>query len=300
MKLQELFQKTSAYWVRYNEYEYKEKDGALFILPVSKAKPSVYDSLKNADELVVDALNIGLLCMRQYPNEERIKTLVLDFAVKYGLLGFMTALPTTAEFMDYEAVYLPKNHFIKEETMSAQDYVALYFPFNKPDFYKDSKTAMWNVDGDRDLVALAMAFSNDPMAMNMSFQRDYAERVDWLATQFRDWAFTFVSSYLYYEDYDHIDEMTRDIYRQGMAAFGGVAPTYHIALYDKPTIVWDFHSLLLGVQMMFSFALVDSKKPLRACKHCTKIFTTGNPNAAFCSPECKNQHNVGKNRGKDK
>ena len=29
----------------------------------------------------------------------------------------MTALPTTPSFMDYEAVYLPKNHFIKAETM---------------------------------------------------------------------------------------------------------------------------------------------------------------------------------------
>lgn len=32
-----------------------------------------------------------------------------------------------------------------------------------------------------------------------------------------------------------------------MAAFGGNVLTYHIALLDKPTIIWDFHSLLLGV-----------------------------------------------------
>jgi len=50
-----------------------------------------------------------------------------------------------------------------------------------------------------------------------------------------------------------IDETTRDLYRQGMAAFGGIAPTYHITLLEKLTIVWDFYSLLLGVQMMFSF-----------------------------------------------
>ena len=42
---------------------------------------------------------------------------------------------------------------------------------------------------------------------------------------------------------------------QGVAAFGGIAPTYRIALLDKPTIVWDFHSLLIGLQMMFSFML---------------------------------------------
>ena len=132
----------------------------------------------------------------------------------------------------------------------------------------------------------------------MSLQREYAESYDWLTTQFKDWAFTFVSSFLYYEDYDKIDETTRDLYRQGMAAFGGIAPTYHIALLDKPTIVWDFHSLLLGVQMMFSFALTDEKRPLRCCRHCQNAFMAGHPNAAFCSHRCKNQFNVYKNRGK--
>ena len=48
-----------------------------------------------------------------------------------------------------------------------------------------------------------------------------------------------------------------------MAAFGGIAPSYHIELLEKPTIYWDFHSLLLGIQMMFSFMLVDEARPLR-------------------------------------
>ena len=54
------------------------------------------------------------------------------------------------------------------------------------------------------------------------------------------------TSILYYNDYDLIDEDTRNLYRNGMAAFGGIAPSYHIELLDKPTIYWDFHSLLLG------------------------------------------------------
>ena len=47
--------------------------------------------------------------------------------------------------------------------------------------------------------------------------------------------------------------------QEGMTAFGGIAPTYRIALLDKPTIIWDFHSLMLGIQMMFSFMLTDSE-----------------------------------------
>ena len=92
----------------------------------------------------------------------------------------------------------------------------------------------------------------------------------------------------------------RNLYRKGMAAFGGIAPSYHIELLDKPTIYWDFHSLLLGIQMMFSFLLVDGEKPLRLCKHCQKVFLSSRSNSAFCSPRCKNQYNVYKSRGKNK
>ena len=46
---------------------------------------------------------------------QEIQKAIVQFAVKYGLLGLMTALPTTPTFMDYEVVYLPKSHFIKEK-----------------------------------------------------------------------------------------------------------------------------------------------------------------------------------------
>ena len=70
------------------------------------------------------------------------------------------------------------------------------------------------------------------------------------------------------------------------------------ALREKPVILWDFHSLLLGIQIMLSFMLVDDGKPLRCCKHCQSAFAAGHPSAVFCSPRCKNQFNVYKNRGK--
>ena len=113
------------------------------------------------------------------------------------------------------------------------------------------------------MIALTMTFMDEPMAKNMSFQREYAEPYDWVAQQFKDWAFTLTTAILYYNDYDSIDEDTRGLYRKAMAAFGGIAPSYHIELLDKPTIYWDFHSLLLGIQMMFSFMLVDGDQPLR-------------------------------------
>ena len=108
------------------------------------------------------------------------------------------------------------------------------------------------------------------------------------------------NSMLYYEDYDMLSEDTRRLMQQSMAAFGGNAPIYHVALLDKPTIIWDFHPLLLGIQMMFSFMLVDDAKPLRLCKHCQKVFMSSRANAVFCSARCKNQYNVYKSRGKNR
>ena len=196
----------------------------------------------------------------------------LDFIKKYGFLGFMTALPTTADFITYESVYLPKNHFIKEESLPTEDYLTYFYPFDKPDFKKNGVESGWSVT-DREGIAITMAMGNAPQAVAMGLQKEYAERYDWLVKEFTDWAFTFMTSFLYYMDYDTIDEQTRSLYRQGISAFGGISPTYRIALEkDSPVIVWDFHSLLVMVQMCFSFMLTDKDSDMRMCKHCKKAF----------------------------
>lgn len=85
-----------------------------------------YDPLAEYQKIVLDAINIGRMGMSKKPDAE-IQKVIQQFAVKYGLFGLMTALPTTPNFMEYEAVYLPKNHFIKEETMSTEKYLTLFF-----------------------------------------------------------------------------------------------------------------------------------------------------------------------------
>ena len=101
--------------------------------------------------------------------------------------------------------------------------------------------------------------------------------------------------------HDTIDEQTRSLYRQGISAFGGISPTYRIALEkDSPVIVWDFHSLLVMVQMCFSFMLTDKDSDMRMCKHCKKAFVASRKGNEFCSQRCKNQFNVYKSREKKK
>lgn len=81
------------------------------------------------------------------------------------------------------------------------------------------------------------------------------------------WAFTYVNSFLYYEDYDTLDEDTRKIMQESMAAFGGNAPT---------------------------------ASPCWTSQHCTKAFVASRPSAVFCSPQCKSKHNVYKSWAKNK
>ena len=282
-----IFKKTNAQWVKYSEYEYvKGEDGHIYLIPTPTAKPSIYDPFKEAETLVVDALNLGRLAMNEKVTENVLKEAVMEFVGKYGLLGFMTALPTTPEFVDYDAVYLPKNQFIREETMATLDYISIFFPFNKPDIYKDKTTFQWNVNSrtsDKSQQALAMTYSNESLAMGLCLQRIYAEKFDWLVAQFRDWAFILVSAFLFYTEKEVIDNFTRNLYRKGVSAFGGKAPTYHISLYDdKPRIVWDFHSLIAAIQSIFGFALTNENRPLRICKHCNLAFITEHTDDEFC------------------
>ena len=103
------FDYTSASWVKYSQYEWKKAtDGILYLTPTAKAEPWSYDPLQNAETLVLDALDIALLCFHKKPETE-IRSAILCFARKYGLLGIMTALPTTARFVEYEKVYFLKN-----------------------------------------------------------------------------------------------------------------------------------------------------------------------------------------------
>lgn len=93
------------------------------------------------------AINIGMLIFHRKPDEE-VKSAIHSLACTYGLLGLMTALPTTPQFIEYEKVYLLKNQFIRQESMDTQEYLNLFFPFNKPNFYKQGRQSIWTVSGD--------------------------------------------------------------------------------------------------------------------------------------------------------
>lgn len=108
-----LFQKTSSNWVRYDKYEWKEDaEGILYITPAPDAKVSLYNPLKDSEQMVLKAVNLGLMCMDKNNTQE----------------------------------HLQKNHFIKEESMTTEKYLSYFFPFNKIDFVKKGMESSWNTD----------------------------------------------------------------------------------------------------------------------------------------------------------
>lgn len=90
---------------------------------------------------------------------------------------------------------------------------------------------------------------------------------------------------------DGLTEKQKEFHRQSMAAFDGLTPTYHVALMeDSPYLVWNFNSLLQGIQFMFSMMLTDENRPIRMCRNCGKAFIVKRYRDKFCSKECSEEY----------
>ena len=232
--MKRFFENSKSFWVKYSDYAIREDDnGIRYLRAAEGAVPEPYDPTDGFENIVVDALNVGRICMDKDLAEEEKEDAVCGFVLKYGMLGFMTALPTTPRFLSYENVYFDKNHFIKKESMPTDDFLSLFFPFEKLKLKKQSEEYTLDIDGDKHMVALAMMTDGRPIEVHMSFQREYTERFDWLKQQFTDWAFTMMTLFLYYEDMEHMSEDAKEYYKQSMAAFDGITPTYHIELQSS-------------------------------------------------------------------
>lgn len=69
-----LFQKTSSNWVRYDKYEWKEDtEGILYITLAPDAKVSLYNQLKDSEQIVLKAVNLGLMCMDKNNTQEHLQ-----------------------------------------------------------------------------------------------------------------------------------------------------------------------------------------------------------------------------------
>jgi hypothetical protein len=308
MKGIELFTGGSTGWVAYDSYEIIGEKFHRYISSTAGAKPREYDPLATPGELICDAVNVGLLVVKP-ANYETIKKAMLGFHSKYGLLGFITALPTTPDFFEYDSVFLHKNPVTKKARYSVAEYMKIFFPQVKEDLLLKRQQIHQSLlgeltgdeapigFGDSEVTALYMRFKGSPEAQRRSFRRGYAEPYNWVEEQFRDWASMFLSAHFYHLERDN---EYQELHRHALLAYPGIAPHYKIVLKDRiPALQWNFHSLLQTVSMLLSLAMTDENRPLRLCPECEKAFVAQDGRAVFCSHDCKNRHNVRKSRQKN-
>jgi hypothetical protein len=98
--MKQLFERTSSCWVRYDKYVIRtDAKGTKYITAAADAKPDIFDPLEDAQTMVLEALNVGRLYFGDDIPESQREASLLQFVHHYGLLGLMTALPTTPKFM---------------------------------------------------------------------------------------------------------------------------------------------------------------------------------------------------------
>ena len=285
MMVNDFFKHNIAGWIRYDDYEWKTApDGQEYLMPVPGAKHHLYKVFDDADALVIDAIETAMTVNVCREDDTELHRVIRKFVCKYGLLGIMTALPATTKLLDYEKVFLPKNILIKDEVIDRDQYLKMFFPFGQPELKGDPET-----EEEADQKKLIFEFFMVPDAVLLETTNLYGERFDWLKKIFQDWMFVFLSVLVYTDKKGEMDPELMGDLQDGLSAFDGNAPTYHFRLHDGPVLVWDFHSLLLALQMAISIMLTDSKRPIRFCKGCGRLFVSKNAKAKYCSKGCRNK-----------
>jgi len=207
-------------------------------------------------------------------------------ALKYGLLGFMTAIPLNGNFMEYPHVFLGRNGFFETDFMETRECLQVFQPFGIKQGQPKTGFAM--------LPALIMGKT---LEYSIVFYRNYAECTDWLFGVFSEFYTHFAACAAYHTmDNPVLQGRCADI----VSSFCEYGLGFRMRMDGKPMLVWDFNSLKTALETVYAFLVSSADQPLRMCKHCGKVFFATHGRTEFCSGRCRNQFNVYKSRGKGK
>lgn len=282
MNLREFFEKTSSDWVRYSKYEIKEKDGQEYITPAADSKIELYNPLESAEDLVVNALNVGMfLCIGELDTKTK-HDMLISFAHSYGLIGFMTAIPLSGNFMEYSHVFFGRNAFFDVGFMETREYLKLFQPFG----IKEGQP--------RDGFSLPVTLiTGKTLEYSIVFSRNYSERTDWFEGVLKEFYMHFAAC----KGYEGTDNPAlKDAFADTISGFSEYGLGFRMGVDGKPTMVWDFNSLKMVIETIYAFLISTADTPLRMCKRCGKAFYAKHGRSEFCSSRCRNQFNVYKSR----
>lgn len=271
--------------MRYSKYEYKESGGREYLTPAADAELLRYNPLDAAEDLTVDALNLGALLCREEALTDEGRAALMEFTLKYGLMGFMTAIPLNGNFMEYPHVFFGRNGYFDKDMMETRDYLQAFQPFG----IKQGQPKGGFVVPPALIMGKALEYS-------IAFSRNYAERTDWLCGLFRQFYTHFAACAAFHET---DNPALKNAYADIVSGFCEYGLGFQMKMDGKPTLVWDFNSLKMVLETVYGFLVSREDTPLRMCKHCEKVFFATHGRTEFCSGRCRNQYNVYKSRGKN-
>ena len=283
MDIKKLFEQASSDWVCYSEYELKEKDGEEYLTPAADSEIEVYNPLDKTEDLVVAVLNMGWLLCRDSLTKEEQDVLLLNFAKNYGLLGFMTALPLNGGFTEQGKVYFGRNSLFGAPEMTVKEYLSFFQPFG-------IKTGQ-----PKGFTPPAALVTGRALEFEFVFSRNYAEKTEWMVGFFKEFYIHFSAC----KAYDGTDNPAlKAAYADTVSRFMEYGLGFRMSMKDKPTMVWDFNSLMQMIETVYAVLISHVDMPLRMCKHCGKAFYATHGRSEFCDTKCRNQYNVYKFRGR--
>lgn len=289
MNMESIMKNSTLDWVKYSDYEYRlDEDGEVYICPNADSQPSIIDPAQMQVDVVLDALNIGRFASEEKADMIKVKSMILGFCRKYGLLGFMVSFPLSLDFLEKKDVLLGSNPLTEKDTMITKEYIKLFTPFQK------DMTVTSNMVASTNAVPFTM-FMEKPLVYEIVFTKTYAEKLDWVLGYFRELYLHFGACFYF----DKTDNQTlKTVYTSRVNGFKLYNLGLQMKMMDKPIVAWDFVSLKILMDAVYAFMVSDDATPLRICKHCGNVFTASHVKTEFCSPQCRNQYNVYKSRGK--
>jgi len=282
MNINEIFKDAFCTWVRYSEYEIREGDETLTLIPAKGATATPYNPAEYIREITLAALNIGkMVGDLESPVQDNLHS-IRQFVRKYGLLGLMVDLPLNDNFFESGVTYLAPG-FFKAGRQTSKKFMKRFFSF------VDELPAL--EAGDTSISA----FTNRSPVYEYVFSNEYGEWTWWLLRYFSDMykLFRVCEEYIEETDYARNLELRQEIMRYSERKL-----RYNITAADRPEICWEFASLKAMIDLYIVGSITDAAAPIRECKHCGKVFYAENARLEFCSPQCRNKYNVYKFRRK--
>jgi len=287
----------AADWIRYSDYELKKNDaGEIYIIPTEEAAFSMYNPFNVAEELLMDLMRIGDKALKaeaqkEENDEEELKSAILIFAKKYGLLGLISASVYNRNIIGEDNVLLMDNNYItKEKIMDGSKYINMFLPFveegdilvNK---YKNCVDLVKREDSPK-------FYGKRPVVLDLVFSRFYSEKISWIIDFAKMISSHFNQLLMYRNSSAYLTENVTIM----AGRFHAEKIGFTICQLDKTTIAWEFDSLKTAIETIYAFTVTDEATLLNRCKHCGDIFITNNARAKYCSPSCRNCANVKKSR----